>query len=96
VSDNDVWYAGIIGHKLNGFPVIAAMPMSGFDDTIVILVEMPDKFVTSKLYSHQFRNGAMPREWDAGNYFHHDSPTEPGPARRKAMGNLMQRALSLD
>jgi hypothetical protein len=93
---NSVWYQGIIGHKLNGYPVIAAAPLSGFDDTVVILVEMPDKFVTSKLYSHQFRNGAMPREWDAGDYFHYSTPTEYGPARREAIADLFKRVLSLD
>jgi hypothetical protein len=96
VTNIDVWYAGILGHKMNGFPVIAAVPLSGFDDAVVIMVEMPDKFVTSKLYSHHFKYGQMPREWDTGNYFHYNTPAEYGSARRTAMADLMKRALSLD
>jgi hypothetical protein len=91
-----IWYHGIIGHEMNGYPVIAAVPMSGFDDTVVIMVDMAEKFATAKLYSHQFKDGVMPREWDQGHYFHYRTPVEHGPARREAIADLFKRVLSLD
>lgn len=89
------WYAGIIGHRMNGHPVLGAVPVAGASDTVIILVDVEgEKFATARLFSHQFKGGQLPREWDSGDYLHYTEGSKDE-ARKLAIMNLATCAAQL-
>lgn len=86
----------MIGHKLNGATIIAAVPDVNRKGETVIVVEVPAR-PHMGLPWHEYVTGVVasdnptPTEWHAGHYFSESSDGGRN-ARARAMADMLTRA----